>query len=293
MQFSLSIPVFVCAFLDVILAADVRSSNPAIIMVPGAFHSPQVFDKVKHQLSQDKFLDPIALPSVGHVVGRQPDIEAVKSVLYKHLNAGRDVVLVGNSYGCTVIGEAVKGAPRYSASSSSALVAGSKARGRIVSLIYLAGYIPTIQEVDHPETKQDIHFVSPALFKYHDNTGEVTSDGDKDLPPQKAFYNLLPTKEADYWTSKLSFSSFDALNATATYIPYAGDFNVVYVVGSQDKSVPPAWAQTFIDQPGARFTVEHLDADHVSMLSKPKEVTDLIVKYSKHSVFRHYYDTIG
>ncbi|KAF2444237.1 alpha/beta-hydrolase [Karstenula rhodostoma CBS 690.94] len=283
MQLSFFISVFLCAFLNVVLAADARSSDPAVIMVPGAFHSPEVFEKVKRRLAQAnyKFLDTVALPSVGHVVGRQPDIDAVKSVLYKHLNLGRDVVLVGNSYGCTVIGEAVKGAPRYSASSSSAVVAGPEARGRIISLVYLSGYIPTIQEVEHPETKQDIHHVSPALFNYHDNSGEVTADGDEDLPPQKAFYNFLPAKEADYWTSKLRFSSFNALNATATYLPYTGDFEVVYVIGSQDKSVPPAWAQTFIDQPGAKFTVEQLDADHVSMLSKPKEVTDLIVKYSR------------
>lgn len=95
----------------------------------------------------------------------------------------------------------------------------------------------------------------------------------------------MSQKEADYWTTKLDFSSFDALNATATYIPYAGDFKVVYVIGSQDICVPPVWAQTFIDQPSAKTAVEHLDADHVSMLSKPREVTDLIVKYSKPSAF--------
>jgi hypothetical protein len=153
--------------------------------------------------------------------------------------------------------------------------------GRIISLIYLAGYIPTIEEVLKPETKQDIRNVSPALFNYYGNTGEVTSDGDQYLPPPKAFYSLLLAEEADYWTSRLKFSSFDALNATATYIPYTGDFKVVYVVASQDNSIPPAWAQSFINQPGAKFTVEHLDADHVSMLSKPNEVTDLILKYSK------------
>lgn len=147
--------------------------------------------------------------------------------------------------------------------------------------MYLAGYIPTIQEVEHPGSRPDIHSVSPPLFNYHDDTGKVTADGDPDLPPPKAFYNLLPAKEADFWTTKLDFSSFDALNATATYIPYTGDFTVVYVIGSQDNSVPPQWAQSFIDQPGAKFTVEHLDADHVSMLSKPKEVTDLIIKHSK------------
>ncbi|KAJ4348428.1 uncharacterized protein N0V89_009802 [Didymosphaeria variabile] len=283
MQLTLLISCSLCAFLNLGLAADARSNKPAVVMVPGAFHSPEVFGKVTRQLAQAdyEFLDAVALPSVGHLVGRQADTNAVKSVLYKHLNAGRDVVLVGNSYGCTVIGEAVNGAPRYSASSASPVATDSVGRGRIISLIYLAGYIPTIQEVEHPASKPDIHDVSPALFNYHDDTGKVTADGDPTLPPQKAFYNLLPPREADYWTGKLDFSSFDALNATATYIPYTGDFEVVYVVGSQDKSVTPEWAQAFIDQPGAKFTVEHLDADHISMLSKPKEVSGLIVKYSK------------
>lgn len=86
MQLSLFVPAFICAFFNVALAANARSNNPAIIMVPGAFHSPQVFDEVKRQLAQAnyKFLDPIALPSVGQLVGRQPDIDAVKSVLCEY-----------------------------------------------------------------------------------------------------------------------------------------------------------------------------------------------------------------
>ena len=92
-------------------------TKPAVVMVPGAFHVPQVFEKVIRRLRQDdyKFLDAVALPSVGHLVGRQADTNAVTKALCqfaenrllrtcadllatdKHLNAGRDVVLVGNS----------------------------------------------------------------------------------------------------------------------------------------------------------------------------------------------------
>lgn len=109
----------------------------------------------------------------------------------------------------------------------------------------------------------------------------MTADADLvQYPPQQAFYNLLPPREADYWTTKLKFSSFDALNATATYIPYMGDFKVVYVIGSQDRAVSPELAQTWIDQPRAEFTVEHLDSDHIAMLSTPTEVVELIKKYS-------------
>ena len=134
--------------------------------------------------------------------------------------------------------------------------------------------------MEHPENKPDIHGLSP-IFNFHDNNGTVTADANLvDYPPQKAFYNLLPAREADYWTEKLSFSSFDALNATATYIPYMGEFEVVYVVGNQDNAVSPALADVYIKQPRAEFTVEHIDSDHLAMLSKPDEVTELIKRYS-------------
>lgn len=146
--------------------------------------------------------------------------------------------------------------------------------------MYLAGYIPTIEEVEHPETKPDIHGLSP-IFNIHDNNGTITADADMvNYPPQKAFYDLLPESEADYWTSQLDFESFEAANATATYIPYTGDFEVVYVVGSEDHAVTTEMSNMWIDQPQAQFIVEHLYADHISMLSKPDEVAELIKKYS-------------
>lgn len=183
-------------------------------------------------------------------------------------------------YGCTVIGEAVEGAPSYSSAQTRNGVSTSKGHGRVISLVYLAGFIPTIEEVEHPETKADIHGLSP-IFNFHDETGEVTADADLvNHPPRKAFYNLLPTQEAEFWTSKLTFSSFTALNATASYIPYTGDFEVVYVVGRRDQAIPAALTQAWIDQPRAQFIVERLDADHVPMLSKPGDVARLIAKYS-------------
>ncbi|KAF1970416.1 alpha/beta-hydrolase [Bimuria novae-zelandiae CBS 107.79] len=272
------------AFLNGGLALVVRTPvKPAVVMVPGAFHSPEFFVKVIKHLDQAnyKYLDAVALPSVGHIVGRQPDIDAVKAAMNKHLKAGRDVVLVGNSYGATVIGEAVKGALHYPSSSNCQTSASTSAvKGRVISLIYLSGFLPWISDVEHPETKQDIHGMSP-IFNIHDNNGTITPDGDMvNAPPQKAFYNLLSAKEADYWTSKLDFESFEAANATATYISYTGDFEVVYVVGDQDTAISLQLVQSWIDQPGAKFTVEHIDSDHVSMLSKPDEVTALIQKYS-------------
>lgn len=73
-----------------------------------------------------------------------------------------------------------------------------------------------------------------SIFRFDDAAGKVYGDA---IPPQELFYNLLYAKEATYWSERLSFSSFAALNATATYIPYSGDFQVVYVICRQDRAV--------------------------------------------------------
>lgn len=99
-------------------------------------------------------------------------------------------------------------------------------------------------------------------------------------PPQFTFYNLLDSSTADYWTSQLLPSSFKALNATGTYIPYAGTFRTLYVVNSHDNSVTPAFAQSYIDQQGARWEIEVIDGDHVPMLSRPDAVLDVIRRFA-------------
>ncbi len=110
----------------------------------------------------------------------------------------------------------------------------------------------------------------------------VTWDLDlANYPPQLTFYNLLNTSTANYWTSQLLPSSFKALNATGTYIPYSGRFRTLYVVGEHDNSVSPAFAQTYLDQKGALFEVEYIDGDHVPMLSKPEAVVDIIRRFAE------------
>ncbi|KAF2788014.1 alpha/beta-hydrolase, partial [Melanomma pulvis-pyrius CBS 109.77] len=263
--------------------------TPAIVLVPGAFHQASVYDKVIRILHRDHYDDTtaISLPSVGSLAGREPDIEATRHVVIKKLSAGKDVLLVGNSYGGTVIGEAVKGLKEsevepYARSGtpglSSRTPSRSHARGRILGLVFISGYIPYITDVTHPETKPNILTVSPSFFRFAPD-GKVYWDNDLvNFPPQKTFYNALDPRGQEVWTRRLRFSSFEALAANATYIPYTGDFKCTYVIGERDNSIPPAFAQTYIDQPGAKFEVVRLDADHVPMLSRPEDVARLIKK---------------
>lgn len=89
------------------------TAKPALILVPGAFHRASVYNEVKSQLSGVGYEHVIAvdLPSVGDDVAnveRTADTHIVVGLLETRLNNGEDVILVGNSYGATVIMEAVK-----------------------------------------------------------------------------------------------------------------------------------------------------------------------------------------
>jgi len=260
--------------------------NPAVLFVPGAFHQAIVYEKVIASLYRDDYRDLIAieLPSVGSLAGRDADVAIVRRIITQKLEGGKDVLLVGNSYGGTVIGEAVKGL-KNDAMSTPSHHSGvlnrsphGPGRGHILGLMFISGYIPYIAEVTQPETKPNITVVSPSFFRFT-NDGKVYWDNDlANFPPEKTFYNALNLREQKTWVRRLKFSSLNALAGNATYIPYTGDFKCTYVIGERDNSVPPAFAQTFINQPGAQFEVERLDADHVPMLSKPDDVANLIKK---------------
>ncbi|CAI6338967.1 unnamed protein product [Periconia digitata] len=226
-------------------------------------------------------------------------------------NSGLQLMLLGiylannlQGYGCTVAGDAVAGIP--SAINTSPYDPNGRRRGRVLNLIFFSGYLPYIAHVQHPETHPDIRLVSPTWFAFWPNGSPSTIpltvrwDGDLvNFPPQKEFYNVLQQEnpqQADYYVEqsvypspvesyttchyvKLRNSSFAALNAASRYIPYTGDFEVIYVAGKQDNSVPaPLW-ESYVNQAGAKFTLEMLDADHVPMVSRPRDVTDLILKY--------------
>lgn len=278
------------------------TSKPALILVPGAFHRASVYSEVTSRLSKVGYshIDEVDLLSVGYNVAdieRTVDVDAVTELLEVRLKDGDDVTLVGNSYGATVIMEAVKDFEDYSSGS----VLKSAAQGRILGLIMvrtqfthvsiltdncqLSGYIPTIAEVTANPPRPDIRTIGAPFFNYHLSSNGIPTLVTWDLnlityPPHITFYNLLNTSAAEYWTKQLLPSSFKVLNVTGTYIPYDGTLRTLYVVGQYDRSVSPAFAQSYIEKYGALFEVEVIDGDHVPMLSRPEVVVDAIRRFA-------------
>lgn len=139
--------LLVTLFLSLFSSAEAQTApdKPAIILVPGAFHKASVYDQVRQLLNEVDYnmIDAIDLPSVGSLasyVDREPDVVAVRLALLARLVQGHNVVLVGNSYGATVIGEVVSGLQ-----SVGKLASGPSTPGRILGLIMVGRDFPTLR----------------------------------------------------------------------------------------------------------------------------------------------------
>lgn len=90
------------------------SSNLAFVLAPGAWHTPDIFDRVKEILEQKGHtVAYIEFPSVYQtptpVSDMQPDIQAVRDAVLKELDAGRDVVVGAHSWAGAPVNSALDG----------------------------------------------------------------------------------------------------------------------------------------------------------------------------------------
>jgi surfactin synthase thioesterase subunit len=76
-------------------------SKPSLIFLPGACHSPEVFDTLISKLSAHSYTSKalplqavIQKPAVNDL---QPDIDALQSAVLKEADAGNDVMVIGHS----------------------------------------------------------------------------------------------------------------------------------------------------------------------------------------------------
>jgi surfactin synthase thioesterase subunit len=157
----ISVLLLLCIFLSFLTGSQAETTKhaqkPALILIPAAFSKATVYDKVKRQLSKAGYeVTAIDLPSVGSQaahVDRTPDIQVVQNALAHRLLEGKNVILVGNSYGATVICDAVKDFEHQSS------LKHSGSNGKILGLIFVSLYSPQM----HMTLRSDCN-LEPTIF---------------------------------------------------------------------------------------------------------------------------------
>lgn len=269
-------------------------SNPTLILVPGAWHTPACYDKIVRILYGTYRLKCVAvtLPSASDNpgAGLPHDIEAVREAMTKEFRKGRDVVVVAHSYGGMVANSAIKGftgPPRDSVAAAeddhesnmpflfprSSSSKSSHTGGHVVGLVLIAsGFTLTGLAF------MDLFLGQPPPFwRINKATGyaELTAD------TRQLFYHDVPQDEGEYWASQLTRQSLTSLFEGGEHA-YAGwqDVPCWYLGTTEDQGNPVAAQRMSVGMAramGADVQHRELPTSHSPFLSQPRETARIIL----------------
>jgi pimeloyl-ACP methyl ester carboxylesterase len=219
-----------------------------VVLVHGAFADGSGWELVYSQLKKRGYnVSVVGNPNTSLA----NDAAATKLVLDRQ---NGPAVLVGHSYGGAIITEAGN-------------------HPNVVGLVYIAAFVPDANETllkllqsGPPAPNSGIlppkdGYVWYDVAKYH-------SGFCADLPKDKAAFMA----DSQIPVSAVSFGESIANPAWKTKPSW-------YVVATEDQTIPPDGQRFMAKRAGA--TVTELKSSHVAFMSKPKEVTDVIVAAAK------------
>ncbi|RMZ80862.1 hypothetical protein DV737_g2777, partial [Chaetothyriales sp. CBS 132003] len=248
------------------------STKPAIVFVPGAWHSPDGFKLVMDSLEAAGYeTKGVHLPSVGASVPLKsfdPDVEAIQAAIKDFADQGKDVVLVVHSYGGITGSQAVKGLDKATREKE-----GQK--GGVSHIFFCCAFaLPentslmdccNNQPLPWFQISQDQLVVTPAT-------------------PIETFYNDV--KDPEEIVKTLKPHSYQVFFSKITY-PGWKYVPSTYLLCAKDAAIPLALQQTMVDQArsqGADMKTVEIDASHSPFLSIPEEMA-LTVSAAEFSFF--------
>jgi pimeloyl-ACP methyl ester carboxylesterase len=225
--------------------ASAASADTTVVLVHGAFADGSSWNKIIPKL-QARGLKVISVQNP--LTSLADDVAAARRAID---NAQGDVVLVGHSWGGTVITEA-----------------GS--HNKVKALVYVAAFAPSKGESTADQGKN--YETPPGIAKLvADKAGflslpaeAVAADFAQDVSREEA--NLIAITQGP-----IRGASFDDKVTAAAWETKPS----WYVVATQDRMIQPAYESKTAEKIHAKVTT--VASSHVPMLSHPKEVADAII----------------
>ncbi|KAF2161519.1 hypothetical protein M409DRAFT_69642 [Zasmidium cellare ATCC 36951] len=241
------------------------AKTTSILYVPGAWHKASTFNPVATLLEEAGYrVDLIDLPSVGpakHLPNFDADVEVIRSHIQKACDAGREIVLIGHSYGSIPASEAAKGLDLSSRQKE------GKAGG-VKHLVFCCAFI-----VDEGHSLIGAFGGSPLpWFKISEDQLEVNPD-----TPEKIFYNDVADNTTEEMIRALRPQSYQVMHTPVTYAAWK-HIPSTYIYTTQDAAIPLQIQQMMVETvaKGYPINTDTVDAGHSPFLSKPKETAEAI-----------------
>lgn len=235
-------------------AATSETAKPTIVLVHGAFADASSWDGVISRLQADGYTV-IAAPDP--LRGLKSDSDYVSGIVK---NTKGPVVLVGHSYGGSIITNAATGADNVKA------------------LVYVAAYAPEAGENAFDLTGKFPGSILPDALA----PPIALADGAHDLYVQQGKFRSvfaadIPEKKAELMAATQRPVTDVALKE-ASEAPAWKTIPSWFVYGSADKVIPPAAHAFMAQRAGAKETMVVKGAPHLVMVAHPTVVADLIEK---------------
>jgi pimeloyl-ACP methyl ester carboxylesterase len=232
--------------------AQAAEPKPTIVLVHGAFADSSSWDGVVADLTRDGYH---VVSAANPLRGPTSDAAAVKSVLR---SIPGPIVLVGHSYGGTVISAAADGATNVKA------------------LVYVSAFAPEVGESTFDLTGKFPGSTLPAaLDKPVDLPG-----GGHDLYIQQDKFPAQFAADVPLAKARLmAVAQRPLAEAAGGEKAVATSWKTIpswWVYGEADRNIPPAAMKFMADRAHARKVVSVPGASHVVMISHPHEVSALV-----------------
>lgn len=231
-------------------SAAAQRAKPTFVLVHGGWADASSWDPVASRLQREGYT---VIAPANTLRGVKPDSEYLKSVLN---SISGPIVLVGHSYGGSVITDAATGDPNVKA------------------LVYVAAFAP-----EEGETVGELLAKNPGSEAGGSNLIFRPFPGGSDVyinPVEfhRVFCADLPTNQAALMAATQRPIAAAALGEPSS-APAWKTIPSWYMVASQDHAIPPA-TERFMATRAHAVTVE-VASSHVAMLSHPAATTKLIL----------------
>jgi len=235
-------------------AAQAQSAKPTVVLVHGAFADSSSWNGVIAILERDGYT---VVAAANPLRGVRADADAVRGLVD---SIPGPVVLVGHSYGGSVISEAAEGAPNVKA------------------LVYVAAFAPEAGETALGLTGK---FPGSTLPPTLAPPVKLASGGNDLYILQARFHDQfaadVPATEARLMAAGQRPIAEAALGEAST-APAWKHVPSWFVYGDKDRNIPPAALAFMADRAKSRDTVVVKGASHVVMVSHAATVAGLIEK---------------
>ncbi|PSN69231.1 alpha/beta-hydrolase [Corynespora cassiicola Philippines] len=247
------------------------ATKPILVLVPGSFSQLNSYTKAIDPFRAKGYeLEAVTLPTTGKKPGPLPtmydDAAQIAGVVERLADEGKDIVLVGHSYGGIPVSQSIKGL-----SKQDRVKQGKK--GGLVRVAYLTALVPDVgQAAQNVLTNDGEQYIAVDEdgWMLHNNLALTAS----------VVFNDLSPEEGLEWVGRFVQHSSVSFANELTYPGY-NDLPVSYLFCENDLCVTPAVQQQGIDvieaKGNKKVDVTRIPTDHVPVASAPDKVIDWFV----------------